>query len=724
MGLIFIFLRIVAIGCAALSINREEPVAYWDFSKQNSWTVYETSSQKPYKVSTYRIHPEFVKGISGDALRLDGYSTFVQGHLARKLTMEFTISGWFALESLPTDTSGFFSLSDGAGKNSITAAADRFGRPMIGLKRNGSRQYSTGSGMVPKFEWVMISLSVSQDRVTLWLNEEAVCHTEYKLAGSSLEKVILGRDERSKLIHNIFPVTAINGLMDEISIQNGALGRAEIRELYLKHDPTQKPDLRIPSVRFKDDHSRPGYHLLPAANWTNETHGLIFYKGRYHIFNQKNAAGVYLGQINWGHFSSPDLINWTEHKPALAPEHEYEKNGIWSGHVVLDDSGVPLIMYTGGDGKQNSLSIAEPEDDGLINWRKPDSNPVVKRPPGGPFRGDMRDPFMWKDGQTWYMIVGSGVKEDNIEKGAVLLYKSPDLRNWSYVKPLFTGDPQHDNSGVFWEMPVFWKLGGKYILLVNKVPQPDRPAVAFYWVGDFVNESFVPDKKAPRNLEVVNRLLSPSLAVDSQGRSVAIAIIPDETSAHAEMKQGWAHLYSLPRVWNLKDGKILQTPLPELAKLRGNATALQERGISGTIPLSRGERHIELELTVRPPKSGRFGFNLGKSPDGSEYTRIIFDYAKQQVSVDLRKSTLCDSVKGDLRVTDFKLDPDHDLNIRLFVDGSVAEVFFGEGEAFTTRMFPRSASANLIEFFSEGGETRISSGTMWRLQPSEIKSDW
>jgi beta-fructofuranosidase len=219
-------------------------------------------------------------------------------------------------------------------------------------------------------------------------------------------------------------------------------------------------------------------------------------------------------------------------------------------------------------------------------------------------------------------------------------------------------------------------------------------------------------------------LLSPLLTLDPQGRSVAIAIIPDETSGQAELKQGWAHLYSIPRVWELKKGKIAQSPLPELATLRQDGKSLKARKVSEILPLSRGERHVEVELSVSPPRSGKVGFNVGKSADGSEYTRIIFDYDKQQVAVDLRKSTLCDSIKGDFRVTDFRLDPNQDLDVRLFVDGSVVEVFFGDGEAFTTRMFPRNPSANLIEFFTEGGTAEIKGGNVWTLRPAEVKSDW
>jgi sucrose-6-phosphate hydrolase SacC (GH32 family) len=57
----------------------------------------------------------------------------------------------------------------------------------------------------------------------------------------------------------------------------------------------------------------------------------------YHIFNQKNASAIFLGQINWGHFTSSNLLYWTEEKPALTPDNAYDKNGIWSGHAVIND---------------------------------------------------------------------------------------------------------------------------------------------------------------------------------------------------------------------------------------------------------------------------------------------------------------------------------------------------------------------------------------------------
>ncbi len=76
-------------------------------------------------------------------------------------------------------------------------------------------------------------------------------------------------------------------------------------------------------------------------------------------------------------------------------------------------------------------------------------------------------------------------------------------------------------------MPVFYKFGNKYMLPVNKTPQNNNPARAFYWVGDFANETFTPDNTTATNLELINWLLSPTVNTDKDGIVTAIGIIPD-----------------------------------------------------------------------------------------------------------------------------------------------------------------------------------------------------
>ena len=78
---------------------------------------------------------------------------------------------------------------------------------------------------------------------------------------------------------------------------------------------------------------------------------------------------------------------------------------------------------------------------------------------------------------------------------------------------------------------------------------------------------------------MINRLLSPSIWQLSDTSTVAIAIIPDEISESANYKQGWAHLYSIPRMLSLKDGKkLVQRPYSGLKSLRGKHVGIEKDG--------------------------------------------------------------------------------------------------------------------------------------------------
>lgn len=711
--------------CTARVVAQPQ-LAKWDFSRQDSLVAVDQISKKSFAIISNFQKPEYVRGIAGDGLRLDGYSSYVKGSLAKSLDAPFSMTGWFALETFPTDTAGFFAMADASGKNWVSATVDLFGRPLIGIGSQGKVRYIHGSGNIRKFNWFQVALSISTESVVLWIDKQRVAEANVNFSNIKFQEICLGRDQRAKIIYNYFPVTCLNGIIDEVTIVPGKLTDATVITNFNKYDSEVKPHLSIPSVRFENDFNRPQYHLLPGANWTNETHGLIYHKGKYHLFNQKNGTNLYLGQINWGHFSSSDLIHWTEHKPALAPEYDYDRIGIWSGHAVIDNDGKPAIMYTGSNGTYTGMNLAYAKDDALIEWEKYKNNPVVDGPPAGFARKDMRDPYLWKEGNTWYMIIGYGVVENKTEKGSVILYKSNDLKNWEFIHQLFTGDPDVDDSGIFWEMPVFWKLDGKYILLVNKVPQPCKPAVALYWTGEFKNEKFVPDHKMPKKLELINRLLSPSVTTDEQGRTVAIAIIPDETSAMAQLKQGWTHLYSIPRLWSLKNGKLCQQPLPELSNLRTNHKNFGSKMLDAGehLQLSSSTHQAEIVMKLKPADCSAFGLLVGKNPDGSELTRIYYDVKNQKIVVDSKRSTTREFIPTDIRTASFKIDPNTEVNLHVFIDGSVIEVFINNEDAFTTRIFPEKESSTTVELYSEGGKLQLQQADVWTLRSSENTFDY
>jgi len=720
LSLAFIFLA----GCAR---HGKEPIAQWSFDQQAGDSVLEQVDQIPFSVHSDVHKPEWVEGVKNQALRLDGYSTWVEGKLEENtLDSTFSFSGWFALESYPVDTAAIISWMSDDGRDGWELGVDPYGCPLIILTTQGHQKIFRSDAPLDKYRWQHLTLVVKAGELQLWNNGRKLLDEESSSTFGRLNgqpDLFLGRRWKAEKVIDLFPTTTINGILDEMTLHQEALAPQQIEDAYASQKPQSNPNLNIPDSRFAGDFYRPYYHPIPDAAWTNETHGLVYYNGKYHIFYQHNPNGPFWAHINWGHMSSSNLTKWEDHRPVLWPEPGYDEFGIWSGHVIRNIKDTPIIMYTGGDGDTYSMCLAHPQDEHLREWKKYEANPVVPGVPESFARKDMRDPYLWKEGDTYYMIIGFGLEEGEKRSGSLLFYKSTNLKDWKFIDTFYTGDPEVDDSGVFWEMPVFWKVGEKYVLLVNKVPHQGVPARALYWVGEFRNERFVPDFRKPKPLEVVNGLLSPSLANDEEGRSTAIAIIPDEIRAKANYELGWAHLYSIPRVWKLKEGQIRQYPHPNLTQLRQNPRYYEDLSLGGTdndeIPRINS-RQVEIQASIIRNDAGKVGMYVGKSPDGREYTEIVYDFDEQQFKVDRTHSSMNPNMHDDVKTGRYPLQGRTDtLDLHVFIDGSVVEVFVGDGAAFTTRMFPEEPSASLTEFFAREGKATIRDLKVWSLSSEQ-----
>lgn len=512
---------------------------------------------------------------------------------------------------------------------------------------------------------------------------------------------------------DIFPINYLNGILDEIVVRRIMPDSARISREYTLMNPSSDPDLSIPSSRFSGDFHRPKYHPIPQSAWANESHGLLYWGGVYHLFFQKNGNGPFFSQQNWGHLISKDLINWQEKQPALWPQPGFESVGIWSGHCVVNANGVPTIFYTGVDGVRAGIGAATSTDN-LMTWNRNPSNPLIPAAPNASYPNkDFRDPYVFKEGTSWYMVIGSGLQSP--QTGTVFLYRSVDLLSWQVIGPLFIDQSYLNDPGVFWEMPVFWKFGTKYMLLVNKTPVPGTPARAFYWVGSFANDSFKVDNPRAKNLEVINSLLSPSVNIDDKNRVVAIGIIPDLLPGSEQYKQGWANLFSLPRIWKMVNDTLQQSPHPNLDQSRG---ALSTRDNVTLIPGGSGYLktkgfQLEIKATIYPGSSARVGFILEKNDNNSEFTRIYYDYTTTSMVVDRSRSSANTSTPRDIQTEQLILPPGQPIDWHLYIDGSVIEVFINNRWAFATRVYPVSTLSNGVDLFTEGENATVTNIQLW-----------
>ena len=162
----------------------------------------------------------------------------------------------------------------------------------------------------------------------------------------------------------------------------------------------------------------------------NDPDGLVFFRGRYHIFYQHYPHAPRWGQMHWGHAVSTDLIHWEELPIALYPDMPYEDDGgCFSGSAVVKDDRL-YLFYTSVSHELGQTQSVAYSDDG-VNFRKYEDNPVISRNPLGAV--DFRDPKVTLINGVYHMVVGSG----DAETGKVLLFLSEDLLHWDYSGVLF-----------------------------------------------------------------------------------------------------------------------------------------------------------------------------------------------------------------------------------------------------------------------------------------------
>ena len=474
--------------------------------------------------------------------------------------------------------------------------------------------------------------------------------------------------------------------------------------------------------QLADDPHRPRYHFTPPANWINDPNGVIEWDGRFHLFYQHNPDAAVWDNMHWGHAASDDLVHWTDLPIALSPTPGGpDEDGCWSGCAV-NNNGVPTIIYTGVQGDwqlphNQRVCIATGNDD-LVSWQKFAGNPVIDRPPDGVMVAGFRDPFVWREDGHWYMAIGAGIQDIG---GAVLLYRSSDLISWEYLQTLCVGD-LYDTADVWtgsvWEVPQFFSLGDKHVLIFTAWDKEQLYTV--YFTGRYRDHHFVPD--AVHKLDFGDRhFCAPYTMSDSQGRRILWGWIGEGRTVEAQQVAGWSGVMALPRELSLRDdGKLTVCPVQEIDSLRGEHHRFTDINLSADssdcLIDMRGET-LEIIAEIDPANAEECGIKVRCSPDSEEETYVFYDAGRKRLGVDRRRSTLLQDsrVSADIQEGDFEVSPGERLRLRVFVDCSVIEVYANDHACVTSRVYPSRSDSTGVSVTARG-QARISSIDIWRLR--------
>lgn len=469
--------------------------------------------------------------------------------------------------------------------------------------------------------------------------------------------------------------------------------------------------------QFASDIHRPSYHFLPPANWMNDPNGLIQWKGHYHLFYQHNPHGPFHAKIYWGHAVSSDLVHWTDLPMALTPTPgRADADGCWSGCAV-NNHGEPTLIYSGLS--PQVVCLATSADD-LLTWQYYSGNPVIQGPPAeslAGINGHFRDPFVWCEGDFWYLLMGSNIEGVG---GTILLYRSPDLLHWTYLHPLLTGDVNASQSlwtGVMWECPNFLTFDDSRVLIFSVQDAAGKLLYPLYYSGTFQQEHFFPSRRGI--LVYGSYFYAPQVLRDDAERYIMWGWLMEGRSTSLIEEAGWAGIMSLPiLIAPLPDGRLHLEPSPELTALREKQWHYEDLQLNGIENIRlEGSRENRLEILVEcePDAHCEFGFRLCCSPDGQEQTRLIYHAELQQVTIEREQSSLTAEVDHGSCSANVEIAEPEAVTLHIFLDASVLEVFVNNRCYLATRIYPQRPDSTGLELFVDKGTVNISSLDIWHL---------
>ena len=460
----------------------------------------------------------------------------------------------------------------------------------------------------------------------------------------------------------------------------------------------------------------------------NDPNGLVYHNGEYHLFYQYNPFGIRWGHMSWGHAVSTDLVHW-EHLPVAL----FEEDGvmIFSGSAVVDHQNTsgfgstanpPLVaIYTGHTETNQSQHIAYSLDDGRT-WTKYEGNPVIDLG-----MKDFRDPkVIWHDEtDQWIMTVTLPVDRQ------VAFFASSNLIDWEETGRF---GPAGSIGGI-WECPDLFRLPvenspGEYRWVLYQNLGSESVAGgsgAQYFVGTFDGSTFIPEHP---NSDILwadygkdfYAAVTYSDIPEQDGRRILHGWVNNWEYAQDIPTDPWRSAQSIPRALSLRQTaegiRLVQRPVEELTTLRRNQLSLKNLPLAAVNEQGLSGNQVELKVAFDLPESGFVEIELLKSQD--QQTTLRFDIDRQELQMDRTGSGHVDFHEAFPAVTVAPLSTsDNRLDLHIFIDQSIIEVFAEDGLlAMTNQVFP-SEEALAIQFKASSDDIRVAQLDFWRL-----KSAW
>jgi len=454
-------------------------------------------------------------------------------------------------------------------------------------------------------------------------------------------------------------------------------------------DAVYQADTYIGEENIYREKLRPQFHFTSRRGWNNDSNGMVYYKGEYHLFYQHNPYGWPWGNMTWGHAVSRDMIHWTELGDAIHPDH---LGTIFSGSAVIDENNTAgfqtgdektiVCFYTSAGGR-NPMSEGQPftqsiaySNDRGRTWTVYEGNPIL-----GHINGGNRDPkVIWHEPTNqWVMVL-------YLDDKMMGFFTSKDLKSWEFQSKLKCF---HECPELF-KLPLDAKENNKKWILYGGSGE--------YLIGAFDGKEFKIEA-GPIRFHYGNCFYA----------SQTFNNIPPKDGRRIQIAWGQVAMPDMPfnqmmlfpvvlRLGTTEEGpRLFAEPIHEISKLhkskrrwRKHTLKPQDNLLSG---LSGELIHIRSALQVGDAQEA--GFVIRETP-------VVYNVQKQELS--------CCKKTAPLKSKDGK------INLEVLVDRTSIEIFGNGSRMYMPIGVPLADKTKSFEIFAKGGNIEVEELTVYELE--------
>lgn len=490
-------------------------------------------------------------------------------------------------------------------------------------------------------------------------------------------------------------------------------------------------------AKLNEDPYRPIFHFSSPEGRLGDPNGLCYWQGKWHLFYQ--GFPIEDSRQHWGHACSEDLVHWKDLPYAIYPNPERK---VFSGATLVEDTQV-IAMYH-GTGEGNMIAVSD--DPLLLNWEKilgVNTNAVIptRSTTGFPLPYSVFDPCIWKtDGMYYSLAGGKQPFAGNKVVGAAYLFRSKDLKKWEFMHQ-FVEDDRFTLIGDDFACPYFWPIADRYIMIFFShmsrgqflLGDYDKNEQKFHVTGASGHTGYGP----------------PSAAPDGKGGVIMLANI--------------GGCFTIPRLLTLADDELHQEPVGDLASLRYDPKHLEKVQLPANKEIVLNNisgNAIEISAEIDIINSQKIEMNVLRSPRKEEFTKIVIykekDYnymgnpyistsesasmpadlaplftgegviipstpprttAYSIISIETDNSSSAPNVRLAVPVSaSFPSKQGETLNLRIFIDKTIIEVFVNGSQALCASVRPTRKNSMGVSITSLGGDAELISLDAWQMK--------